>query len=389
MGVSAGTGACRLCGADLPGPVLVELAAAPRGAQAFLTEEDAATDAPVAIAIRQCAACGLVQATSEPVPKWQYIIRASGYSPTMRDVRRRQFEAFLSRADMPGLRVLEAGSGPGDNLAILSECGAQAFGVEASPANVEACLSRGLVVENGYPARGRPLRDGPFDAFVTTNVLEHAVDPRNFLAGIRENLVVGAIGLVEVPSLERMVERRRPYDVIADHLSYFTAATLRLALELSGFQVLEISRDWWPDDLSAIVQVRAPAPFDGAQADLDRAVAAVRGFLDANSAAGPVAVWGASHQALTLLALAHATDVAYVVDSAPFKQGLLTPATHLRVVAPAHLTVERPAAVLVMAAGYSDEVVRLLRTDHGYRGRVGILRDGGVEAVPPEGDGPS
>ena len=52
---------------------------------------------------------------------------------------------------------------------------------------------------------------------------------------------------------------------------------------------------------------------------------------------GPVAVWGASHQALTLLALARATNVAYVVDSAPFKQGRLTPATHLRVVAPAHL----------------------------------------------------
>ena len=380
---------CRLCGAGLSATVLVELDSAPRGAQAFLTDAETASDAPIAIRIRQCAGCGLVQTSGESVPNWQHVIRSGGYSPSMRDVRRRQFEAFLAQAGQPGLRVLEAGSGPGDNLEILAELGATAYGVEASPANVAASTADGLTVERAFPASGRTLRDGPFDAFITTNVLEHAVDPLDFLAGVRENLVAGAIGLVEVPSLERMVERRRVYDFVADHLSYFTAETLRLALELSGFEVLEIRRDWWPDDLTAIVWHRLPALFGNAQADLDRVVAAVQGFLDADAGAGDVAVWGASHQALTLLALAHATNVAYVVDSAPFKQGRLTPATHLRVVAPAHLAVVPPAAVLVMAAGYSDEVAHILRTALGYRGRVGILRDSGVEVLPHDDGSPA
>ena len=111
-------------------------------------------------------------------------------------------------------------------------------------------------------------------------------------------------------------------------------------------------------------------------------MAAVRGFIDVHAGIGPVAVWGASHQALTLLALAGAADVSYVIDSAPFKQGRLTPATHLSVVAPTHLAVDPPAAVLVMAAGYSDEVARSLRTEHGYERTVGVLRDGWVEIVP-------
>ncbi len=388
MGVSAGSAdACRLCGLGLPATALVELASAPRGAQAFLTEAEAASDAPIAIAIRQCTGCGLVQTSSEPVSNWQHVIRSGGYSPTMRDVRRRQFEELMELAGRPRLRVLEAGSGPGENLAILAELGAGAFGVEASPANVAACMARGLTVEQTFPARGRTLRDGPFDAFISTNVLEHAIDPRDFLTGIGESLIVGGVGLVEVPSFERMVERRRAYDVIADHLSYFTAETLRLALELSGFHVLEIRRDWWPDDLTAIVRLRPPTSFGGAQADLDRAMAAVRGFIDVHAGNGPVAVWGASHQALTLLALAGAADVSYVIDSAPFKQGRLTPATHLRVVAPAHLAVDPPAAVLVMAAGYSDEVARNLRTEHAYERPVGVLRDGWVEIVPMAGAG--
>jgi SAM-dependent methyltransferase len=386
MGVSVEIRACRLCGADLPGTALVALSRAPRGAQAFLDDDDAKSDTPISLELRACAACGLVQAYSDPIPNWQYVVRSSGYSPAMRDVRRRQFEALFGPDDRSGLRVLEAGSGPGDNLSILAESGVRAFGVEASPAAARACAARGLSVEATFPTQGRAFRDGPFDAFVTTNVLEHTVDPRDFLVGIRENLVEGAVGLVEVPSFERMVERGRVYDVIADHLSYFTSATLRLVLELSGFEVVEVSREWWPDDLTAIVRRREPPTFEGAQADLDRAVAAVRGFIDAYSGDGPVAVWGASHQALTLLALARATDVAYVIDSAPFKQGRLTPATHLPVVAPAHLSDDPPVAVLVMAAGYSDEVASILWTDHGYRGQIGVLRDGWVERLPAAGE---
>jgi hypothetical protein len=36
-----------------------------------------------------------------------------------------------------------------------------------------------------------------------------------------------------------------------------------------------------------------------------------------------------------------------------------------------------------MAAGYSDEVARLLRTEYRYPGAVGVLRDGRVERLAP------
>ena len=152
---------CRLCGADLPTTALVTLPSAPRGAQAFLADEAAASDAPISLEVRGCTACGLVQACCDPVSNWQHVIRSSGYSPAMRDVRRRQFEALLGREQSAGPRVLEAGSGPGDNLAILAESGARAFGVEASPAAAHACSERGLSVEMAFPTRGRALSGNP------------------------------------------------------------------------------------------------------------------------------------------------------------------------------------------------------------------------------------
>ena len=50
-----------------------------------------------------------------------------------------------------------------------------------------------------------------------------------------------------------------------------------------------------------------------------------------------VAAWGSGAKGLTSLAEAGAQGIRYVVDSDPYKQGRLTPVTHLPVVAPEQL----------------------------------------------------
>jgi threonine dehydrogenase-like Zn-dependent dehydrogenase len=95
-----------------------------------------------------------------------------------------------------------------------------------------------------------------------------------------------------------------------------------------------------------------------------------------------VAVWGAGHQALAIIALASLGGrIRYVVDSAPFKQGRFTPATHVRIVAPETLSSDPVDAVIIMAASYSDEVAALIRQEHSKNIRIAILRDFGLELV--------
>jgi hypothetical protein len=95
-----------------------------------------------------------------------------------------------------------------------------------------------------------------------------------------------------------------------------------------------------------------------------------------------VAVWGAGHQALAVLALADlGNKIAYVVDSAPFKQGRYTPATHIPIVSPEQLVENPIGAIIIMAASYSDEVARLIRKRHGNSIRVAVLRDYGLEEI--------
>jgi hypothetical protein len=74
-----------------------------------------------------------------------------------------------------------------------------------------------------------------------------------------------------------------------------------------------------------------------------------------------------------------ADTIRYVVDSAPFKQGKYTPATHLPIVAPETLNSDPVDAVIVIAASYSDEVVRILRQRFPGIANVSILRNSRLE----------
>jgi hypothetical protein len=95
-----------------------------------------------------------------------------------------------------------------------------------------------------------------------------------------------------------------------------------------------------------------------------------------------VAAWGAGHQALAILALMGLGEkLRYVVDSAPFKQGKLTPVSHLRIVAPDTLRSDPVDAIVIMAGSFSDEITRIVRQQFSREIKIGVLRDFGLEPI--------
>jgi hypothetical protein len=73
------------------------------------------------------------------------------------------------------------------------------------------------------------------------------------------------------------------------------------------------------------------------------------------------------------------SSIRYVVDSAPFKQGKFTPATHIPIVAPDQLASDPVDAVIVIAGGYSNEVARIVRSKYDPNLKVAIWRESGLE----------
>ena len=75
-----------------------------------------------------------------------------------------------------------------------------------------------------------------------------------------------------------------------------------------------------------------------------------------------IAIWGAGHQALANIALLNMKEhVTCVLDSAEFKQGKYTPATHLPIFSPEILSKKEIGAVLIIAGNYSQEIKKFMQ----------------------------
>lgn len=373
---------CRLCRRPLfPQPLLVQ-ENMPAAAQELPTASTLKKDQGVTLDLRQCTACGVVQLTAAPVLYWRDVIRAAGVSPEMRAFRLQQFGEWINTHGLQGKSVLEVGCGRGEYLTLLREAGASAFGLEHRQDSVDACLSQGLQVQQGFINDDTcAVKGAPFDGFAILNFLEHIPAAPQTLQGIAANLADGATGLVEVPNFDMIIEKGLFAEFIPDHLFYFTRQTLTTLLEHNGFEVLDCQPQWYGYLLSATVRKRKRLQLNA----LTRAQARLKEAFDAFLAQispGHVAIWGAGHQALALISLMQIGErIAYVIDSAPFKQGHFTPATHLPIVAPHRLETGDVDAIIVLAASYSDEVARIIRERYGERFTIAVLRGERLETT--------
>lgn len=104
---------------------------------------------------------------------------------------------------------------------------------------VEEAVKSGLSVWREFPETAdQQFENGPFDVFLSFNFLEHQPEPGVMLEAIYHNLSEDGMGLVTVPALEYILEQGSYYELIRDHLAYYSFETLRALLEKYGFAVL-------------------------------------------------------------------------------------------------------------------------------------------------------
>lgn len=390
-------GHCIACGQRLPGKALFELKNAPASAQDIPDKDEVGLDEGVELALFQCGNCGLVQFSCEPVPYYRDVIRAGGFSTTMTELRRRQYRHLIEAYRLEGKKFLEVGCGRGEFIKVLTEFPVQVFGMENKEELVEIARADGLSVWREFPEGPGQVfcggREGLFDVFLSFNFLEHQPEPDTMLQAIRCNLSDGGMGLVTVPALEYILDKGSYYELIRDHIAYYSSGTLRRLLERNGFEVLEeelVNRD----TISVIVRkvpvlgagghMDSPAqgisvePLVKGYENVRREIRDMVGKLEAEGKS--LAVWGASHQGFTLASTTGLEGWAkYIIDSAPFKQGRFAPASHLPIVAPDHFFEDPVDAVLIVAPGYTDEIAGIIRERFGADVQVMTLRSDHIE----------
>lgn len=371
---------CRVCKHDfLPNPILV-YKNMPGMAQNFPDKNSLKSDKGIDMDIYQCSGCGLVQLNNDPVPYYKEVIRASGVSDEMKDFRVKQFKNFVEKYSLKNKKIIEVGCGNGEYLKIMQKNDLDVYGLEYAKKSVKYCIDDGLKVFRGFvESDDYKIQNSPYDAFFMLNFLEHLPNINSVLGGIYNNLSDDAIGIVEVPNFDMILKKNLFFEFITDHLFYFTKDTLETTLKLNGFEIIECKPMWHKYIISAVVGKRKEldlSHFYKCQENLTTEIGKYIGKYK------KVAIWGAGHEALTIMSMADlGGKIKYIVDSAIFKQGKYTPATHLPIVSPVSLDTDPVDAIMVMAASYSDEVVKIIKEKYNKNIKISVLRDFGLEIV--------
>ena len=247
-------------------------------------------------------------------------------------------------------------------------------------------------VYEGFATGDVRYPEGPFDAFVQFNFLEHQPDPCDMLRNIGRNLKPQALGLITVPSFEYILRYNGYYELLRDHIANYTEFTLQKLLQDCGFELLSmdlVNRDTIeaivrkadPDELSELHYSGRLIDVSALRDSYDRLSASVNAHIDHLSESHrTMAIWGASHQGFTLAATTKLGGrVEYIIDSAPFKQGRFSPASHIPIVAPDYAVAHPVDEILIVAPGYTDEIAGIIRERFNANVRILVLRTDRIE----------
>lgn len=374
---------CIVCNGRFYSQPLLSYENMPALAQNIPSKEEIASEKGIDFNVCQCSCCGLVQLDCDAVFYYKDVIRAGGGSSHMLDIRRRQYRDFIRKFNLTGKRFIEVGCGQGEFLQILDEFDVKAFGIENNVELVQKAVEKGLSVTRFFlGSKDDAIPGEKYDAFLSFNFLEHQPDPCGMLQGIYNCLTDAGVGIVTVPSFEYIVEHNSYYEFIRDHIAYYTEDTLRFLLEYTGFEVIELSRIN-RDTISAYVRKRQMLDLTELKNNFTRLNSSIQQFIrNIKSQGAEVALWGASHQGFTILSTAQlGKDIAYIIDSAPFKQGKYSPATHVPIVSPDYFFEKKVGAIIIVAPGYSEEIYKTIQSRYGTDIVVAVLRSEDLEVL--------
>jgi hypothetical protein len=348
-----------------------------------LADHDKASKFPTGdLTFAYCHACGFLSNTRYDASVQEYCTNceeSQHVSPTFDSFARQLAHRWIERYNIRDRQIIEVGCGKGEFLALMCEMGNnRGIGIDPSHQpgrNLSAAASRMRFINDLYSEKYTSL---PADVILCRHTLEHIGQTRQFMQMIRR-----AIGdrydmlvLFELPDVTRVLRERAFWDVYYEHCSYFSPGSLARLFRSTGFELLELGRDY--GDQYLLISARPanrptlaafPLEDDLTQmrdlamhfkTDVTACIAAWRQQILSMHAAGKkVVIWSALSKAVAFLTtLKVGNAIEYAVDINPQRHGKFLPITAQEIKPPAFLEAYKPDVVILMNPIYVAEVQR-------------------------------
>ena len=347
------------------------------------TEAEAANAQRADINLVYCPDCGHVGNAAFDPALVDYDRRFENrltFSPRYRQYEDLTANRVINRYGLRGKRIVEIGCGSGDFLRLLCHVGNHGKGYDPSQPTSRSAAGCGSIEVIGRHFEAKDASDADF--VCCRHVLEHLPQPMDLLRQLRQKIGIGTDVAVffEVPNGLFTLERLGIWDIIHEHVSYFTPSSLVRAFRGAGFAISGIDSAF--DDqylwLEAGVNGRAcptslPKPPPDTVYSLfsakfaDKVGEWRRRISELRSDRRRVVVWGAGAKGvmfLNLLRITAGAGVDFVVDINPRKQSHFVPLMGQKIVGPDCLPQNPPDLVIVMNPEYEFEV-RSMMTEIG------------------------
>jgi SAM-dependent methyltransferase len=391
---------CRACRAD-QGNLILDLGVHPLANNLLRPEDLDKPEPKFPLRLFVCPACWLIQIADvvPPVELFTEYLYFTSYSDSMLAHARQAAERFLTEFSLSRQSfVIEVASNDGYLLQHFVRAGVPCLGIEPAAGVAAVAQKKGidtLIEFFDVECARRLAEEGrQADLILASNVFAHAPDINGFLAGLRQALKPSGHVILEFPYAVDLLEKTEFDTIYHEHVFYFTLTALQPLFAEHGLSICHVERlpihggslrlfasqsQTQPVNPSVEALLAQESEkgvgtlryYERFASDVLAIRDELRALIDGHRASGQsIAAYGASAKGSTLLnfcGLDH-TRIDFVADRSPYKQGRLTPGTHISIVPPDELRRRAPGYALLLTWNFAEEI---LRQQQAYRDEGG------------------
>jgi SAM-dependent methyltransferase len=380
---------CRICdAADLQTVILLPQMPL---TDEFVSVENIGHEFMADIEIAVCKQCGCSQNLhntdmDDYYHEYTYSVQSSGFAiQFMRTLAERVKAKYFSTMAAP--KVIEIGSGTGEQLLEFKKLGFEVLGIEPSGKLVDYANNNGIpTLQAFFDEHIGALLPENFqsaDLIISSYTFDHIPQPVAVLQKIHAILSEGGVMLHEVHDLG-LIKQRNEYCLFEhEHYTYLNDRTMAYVLGANGFKVdtFDLLTQAEKRANSLLVAARKSKAIDNypvnvafelnelqqLNQNVNGSIARIQAWLAENSNSTIVAYGAGGRGIMTIAALPDVSGIKFMVDKNPKAPNIFAPKAHLPVYGIDALEHKRADKILVFSFGYFNEIVSELGEKFGYR----------------------
>ena len=380
---------CRSCGST-DAAMILDLGLQPL-ANNLLTPADLAKPEPkFPLRLAVCKSCWLLQITDlvPPVELFSEYLYFSSFSDLMLRHAREAAEGYIVEFGLNSQSlVVEIASNDGYLLQNFVKANVPCLGIEPAANIAKVAREKGIETLEEFFGCGIATKlageNRQADLILGNNVFAHAPDTNDFVAGLNKLLKPNGRIALEFPYGVEFIEHNEFDTIYHEHVFYFTLTALQPLFARHGLTIFRVERllihggslrlfaghtGKHPVEASVTKLlaeekqkgVDTLAGYEGFASQVHTVKQELVELLARLKKEGKrVAAYGASAKGSTLLNFfgVGAGDLDFVVDRSTYKQGRLTPGTHLPILPPEELLKRQPDYTLLLTWNFADEIL--------------------------------